>query len=375
MRFLHTADLHIGKQLNDILLLQDQVYILDQIADIAEKEEVDCVLISGDVYQKATPQGEAMAAFNSFVTRLTRDGHKVFVISGNHDSEQRIAYFSELIRGAGVYVNDCFEGKIQQIELNDAYGKLVVHLLPFLKPAQVRRFFPGEKIVTSQDAVSAALKNSPVDPKARNVLLCHQFITGAERCDSENVTVGGLDNVDADVFRDYDYVALGHIHKPQKALRESLRYAGSPLKYSFSEVEHRKSIAIVDLCEKGETHVRTVPLKPLREMRLIDGKLDDILQMPYSEDYVAVTVHDEIVPPDAKLMISANVFPNMMRFTVENSKTKTTMDVLVKEKIENRSVTELFTDFFRFQNNDAEPTQAHLDLLEKVCRKLEDEER
>ena len=375
MRFLHTADLHIGKQLNDISLLQDQIFILDQIADIAEKEQVDCVLISGDVYQKAAPQAEAMTAFNRFITRLTRDDRRVFVISGNHDSEQRIAYFSELIRSAGVYVSDCFDGTIRRIELNDVYGKIAVHLLPFLKPAQVHRFFPGEKIVTSQDAVCAALKNTPVDPKARNVLLCHQFITGVERSDSENVTVGGLDNVDATVFEDYDYVALGHIHKPQKTLRKTIRYAGSPLKYSFSEANHHKSVAIVNLYEKGDIDVRTVPLTPMHEMRLIEGKLDDILQMPYSEDYVAVTVHDEIVPPDAKLTISANVFPNMMRFTVENSKTKMTSDVLVKEKIESHSVEELFTDFYRFQNNDAEPTRAHLDLLEKVCRALEDEEK
>lgn len=375
MRFLHTADLHIGKQLNDISLLPDQLFILDRIADVAEREQVDCVLISGDVYQKAAPQAEAMTAFNDFVTRLVRDGRKVFVISGNHDSEQRIAYFSELLRKSGVYVNDRFDGRIRQIGLEDEYGPLVVHLLPFLKPAPVRRFFPGEKLVTSQDAVCAALRNAPVDPTVRNVLLCHQFIADAERSDSENVTVGGLDSVDAAIFEDYDYVALGHIHKPQTALRETLRYAGSPLKYSFSEAAHCKSVTIVELREKGAVDVRTVPLTPLHEMRLIEGELDDILQMPYSEDYVAVTVHDELVPPDAKLTISANVFPNMMRFTVENSKTKTTSDVLVREKIENRSVAELFTDFYRFQNNDAAPTQAHLELLEKVCRALEAEDR
>ena len=374
MRFLHIADLHIGKQLNDVSFLEDQRYILEQIIRLAETERVDAVLIAGDVYQKSSPPAEAMTLFNDFLTRLVGIGLKVFVISGNHDSDQRIAYFSALIRGAGVYVSERFEGTVQKATFNDEYGRINICMLPFLKPAQARRFFPGEKITGYQDAVRLVLENSPVDTGERNILLCHQFITGAERSDSEDVTVGGLDNIDAGLFSDYDYVALGHIHKPQRISRDTLRYAGSPLKYSFSEVDHKKSVSLVDVHEKGSVHVKLLPLYPLHDMRKVEGRIDEILDMPFSEDYVAVTVHDEIVPPDAKLEITASVFPNMMKFTVENSKTKYSSDVLANDRVERKSVTELFCDFYRMQHNDVPPTEEQMKIFEKVCRELEEDE-
>ena len=374
MRFLHIADLHIGKQLNDVSFLEDQRYILEQIIQMAERERVDAVLIAGDVYQKSSPQAEAMTLFNDFLTRLVGAGMKVFVISGNHDSDQRIAYFSALIRGAGVYVSERFEGTLQKASFDDEYGRINICLMPFLKPAHVRRFFPGEKITGYQDAVRLVLENSPVNTGERNILLCHQFITGAERSDSEDVTVGGLDNIDASLFDDFDYVALGHIHKPQRILRDTLRYAGSPLKYSFSEVDHKKSAALVDVQEKGDVHVKLLPLYPLRDMRKVEGLIAEILDMPYSEDYVAVTVHDEIVPPDAKLEITASVFPNMMKFTVENSKTKYSSDVLANDRVERKSVAELFCDFYRMQHNDVLPTEEQLKIFENVCRELEGDE-
>ena len=374
MRFLNIADLHIGKQLNDVSFLEDQRYILEQIIQMAERERVDAVLIAGDVYQKSSPQAEAMTLFNDFLTRLVGAGMKVFVISGNHDSDQRIAYFSALIRGAGVYVSERFEGTLQKASFDDEYGRINICLMPFLKPAHVRRFFPGEKITGYQDAVRLVLENSPVNTGERNILLCHQFITGAERSDSEDVTVGGLDNIDASLFDDFDYVALGHIHKPQRILRDTLRYAGSPLKYSFSEVDHKKSAALVDVQEKGDVHVKLLPLYPLRDMRKVEGLIAEILDMPYSEDYVAVTVHDEIVPPDAKLEITASVFPNMMKFTVENSKTKYSSDVLANDRVERKSVAELFCDFYRMQHNDVLPTEEQLKIFENVCRELEEDE-
>ena len=244
MKFLHTADLHIGKQLNDVSFLEDQRHILGQIASLAEQERVDAVLVAGDVYQKSSPPAEAMTLFNDFVTRLVRAGIRLFAISGNHDSDQRISYFSELIRASGVYVSERFEGSVQTIPMEDEYGPINICMLPFLRPAQVRRFHPDDKIASYQDAMRAVLMHSPVDARERNILLCHQFITGAERSDSEEASVGGLDNIDAELFDDYDYVALGHIHRPQQLLRSTLRYAGSPLKYSFSEVDHRKSVAL-----------------------------------------------------------------------------------------------------------------------------------
>ena len=212
MRFLHLADLHLGKQMNDWSLLSDQEAILQQIVSIADSEKVDAVLIAGDVYQRSSPQAEAMALFDSFVSQLVELGKKVFIISGNHDSALRISYFSSLIKSSGVYVSEAFDGKMQSVTLQDRDGEIVIWMLPFLRPSQVKRKLPEEKITTYQDAVEAVLRQSPIDPKKRNILMCHQFITGSETSDSEERAVGGLDNIDAAVFDAFDYVSLGHIH-------------------------------------------------------------------------------------------------------------------------------------------------------------------
>ncbi len=372
MKFLHIADLHLGKVLNDVSFLPDQQHVLDQVVAIARDERADAVLIAGDVYQKASPPSEAMALFDQFVSRLKALGVHVFVISGNHDSSQRISYLSSLIRDAGVFVSERFEGRLQQFSLADEYGEIVIHLLPFLKPIQVRRWLTEEKITTYQEAVQAVLRASPIDQSKRNVLLCHQFITGSETSDSEEKAVGGLDNIDASVFDAFDYVALGHIHKPQCLMRDTLRYAGSLLKYSFSEVAHKKSVTLVTMQEKGNTAIRAIPLSPLRDMRLVDGMLNELLLLPYCEDYVWVTIHDELAPPDAKLSLTT-VFPNMMKFSVSNSRTKTDVDVLAHEAMENKSIAELFSDFFMLQNNGQAPGEAHMKLLQKALKELEDE--
>ena len=371
MRFLHIADLHLGKQMNDLSLLPDQEYVLQQIVSIAENEQADTVLIAGDVYQRSSPQAEAMALFDAFVSRLVSLGKQVFIISGNHDSALRISYFSSLIKSSGVYVTEAFDGTLQGVTLRDRDGEIVVWMLPFLRPSQVKRKLPEEKIATYQDAVEAVLRQTPVNPKVRNILMCHQFITGCETSDSEERAVGGLDNIDASVFDAFDYVALGHIHKPQKVLRDTLRYAGSPLKYSFSEANHKKSVAVVDVLEKGDVTVRTVPLYPLHDVRLIEGKLDELMNMPYSEDFLWVTVHDELPPPDARVTLSVN-FPNMMKFSIVNSRTKTDIDVLATQSMENKTIPELFSDFYRLQNNDQTPSEAHQKVLQKVLKELEE---
>ena len=371
LRFLHLADLHLGKQMNDLSLLPDQEAVLRQIVSIADDEKADAVLIAGDVYQRSSPQAEAMALFDAFVSRLVSGGRKVFVISGNHDSAPRISYFSSLIRASGVYVSEAFDGRMQSVTLRDRDGEIVVWMLPFLRPSQVKRRLPEEKIATYQDAVEAVLRRTVIDSSKRNILLCHQFITGSETSDSEERAVGGLDNIDASVFDAFDYVALGHIHKPQRILRDTLRYAGSPLKYSFSEADHKKSAAIVDMREKGDVSVRTVPLYPLHDVRLIEGKLDDLMRQPYSEDYLWVTIHDELPPPDARVTLSVN-FPNMMKFSVVNSRTKYDVDVLATQSMENKTVPELFSDFYRLQNNDQPPGDAHMKALDKALRELEE---
>ena len=374
VKFLHIADLHLGKRLNGVSFLEDQIFLLNQISALAAAERADAVVIAGDVYQKASPQSEAMAAFDAFVTRLAAAGIRVLVISGNHDSAQRISYFSALVRNAGVYVSEEFTGTVQTVALSDAFGEVRFGLLPFLKPIQARRFYPDEKIETYEDAVRAVLRHSPVDPAARNVLVCHQFVTGAETCDSEETAVGGLDCVDASAFDDYDYVALGHIHGPQRLKRDTLRYAGSLMKYSFSEVNHRKSVTVVEMLEKGDVRLHTVPLTAPHDMRTVEGMLSDVMAMPYSEDYVWVTIHDELPPPDARVTIST-VFPNMLKFSVVNSKTKMDIDVLAREQMESKSVSELFSDFYRLQNNDVAPSERHLEMLTAILKELEGEVR
>lgn len=374
VKFLHIADLHLGKRLNGVSFLEDQIFLLNQISELAAAEHADAVVIAGDVYQKASPQSDAMAAFDAFVTRLAAAGIRVLVISGNHDSAQRISYFSALIRNAGVYVSEEFTGTVQTVALSDAFGEVRFGLLPFLKPIQARRFYPDEKIETYEDAVRAVLRHSPVDPAARNVLVCHQFVTGAETCDSEETAVGGLDCVDASAFDDYDYVALGHIHGPQRLKRDTLRYAGSLMKYSFSEVNHRKSVTVVEMLEKGDIRLRTVPLTAPHDMRTVEGMLSDVMAMPYSEDYVWVTIHDELPPPDARVTIST-VFPNMLKFSVVNSKTKMDIDVLAREQMESKSVPELFSDFYRLQNNDVAPSERHIEMLTAILKELEGEVR
>ena len=369
---MHLSDLHLGKQLGDLSLLGDQVYILSQIVDIAEREAVDAVLISGDVYQRSAPQAEAMSVFDTFMRQLVAQNRKVIMISGNHDSELRLSYFSTLIRRAGVYAAETFDGALQSVSFIDNDGEIVVWMLPFIRPQQVRRMIPEAKITTYQDAVAAVIDSADIDTDKRNILLCHQFITGSETSDSEELAVGGLENVDASVFDAFDYVALGHIHKPQRVLRDTLRYAGSPLKYSFSEANHIKSVTIVDLQEKGYVSVHNVPLHPLHNVRLIEGMMKDVLRLPYSEDYVWITIHDEIVPPDVKVRLSI-IFPNMLKFSVVNSRTKYDLDVQAVGQMESKSVAELFSDFYRLQNNDQLPGEKHMKVLDKIIREMEEE--
>ena len=371
MKFIHLSDLHLGRQLVDVSLLPDQEAILDEILLIAEEEKPDAVLISGDVYQRSSPQAEAMALFDRFVSRLAKDSIRVFIISGNHDSALRISYFASLLRPSGVYVSEAFEGEMQKVELEDEFGKVNVWMLPFLRPAQVKHKLPQAKITSFQDAVKAVLDAAAVDMRERNVLLCHQFITGCETSDSEERALGGIDDVNASLFDGFDYVALGHIHKPQSIRSKTLRYAGSPLKYSFSEANHKKSVTVVDMGPKGDVNLKERHLHPLRDLRLLEGTLDELMRMDYTEDYVWITLHDELVPPDARVTLSVN-YPNMLRFSVVNSRTKYDMDVQASGDLEKKSIPELFSDFYRLQNNGQEPGEAHLQMLQKILKEMEE---
>lgn len=359
MKFLHISDLHLGKRVNEFSMTEDQKYILKQILYIGEQEQTDGVLLAGDIYDKPVPSAEAVQIFDWFLTGLADRGMKVFAVSGNHDSPERVAFGAQLMQGRGVYLSPVYEGDITGIPLQDQYGELSVYLLPFVKPALVRHALENEpeaRIPESyQDAVRIAVERMKIDVKKRNLLVAHQFVTGAGRCDSEEASVGGLDNVDGAVFDDFDYVALGHIHSPQSVGRESIRYCGTPLKYSFSEAEQIKSVTVVEMGEKGNVRISTVPLVPLRDMRKIRGTYLEVTAKSFyrdfdREDYLQVTLTDEEDVPDAlqKLRI---IYPNLMRLAYDNSRTRQDREVEAALAVDQKSELELLGEFYELQNN------------------------
>lgn len=362
MKFLHISDLHIGKRVNEFSMTEDQKYILNQILRIAEREQAAAVLIAGDIYDKPMPSAEAVQIFDWFLTGLADLGKTVIAVSGNHDSPERIAFGGELMRGRGVYVSPVYRGEALEVELRDEYGDISVHLLPFLKPATLRHALEGRQEEEEnrlpesyQEALEIAVKRMEIDVKKRNILVAHQFVTGAGRCDSEEVSVGGLDNVDASVFDDFDYVALGHIHSPQSVGRETVRYCGTPLKYSFSEAEQEKSVTVLEMGEKGDVVLSTVPLVPLRDMRKIRGSYGEVMSRSFyqdtnTEDYVQITLTDEEDIPDG-LQKLRTVYPNLMQVAYDNSRTRQDRTVEAAEQAERKSELELFGKFFELQNN------------------------
>ena len=357
MRLAHISDLHLGKRVNEFSMLEDQRYIVKQIESILEEEAADAVLIAGDVYDKPVPPGEAVRLFDGFLTALADRGIHVFVISGNHDSPERIAFGSRLMEKSRVYMAPVYDGHVSPIELRDAYGSVYVYMLPFVKPAVVKKCWPEEGIETYEDAVGCAvahMKEEVFVPEARNVLVAHQLVIGASRCDSEEVSVGGLDQVSAALFRDFDYTALGHIHGPQNAGGDRIRYCGSPLKYSFSEAGHVKSVTIVDLEEKGNVRVRTRPLIPLHDMREIRGSYEEVVSRDFYrgtavDDYLHITLTDEEDILDAMGKLRA-IYPNIMRLDYDNRRTREGGQL--PEKVQRaKSPLELLEELYALQNN------------------------
>ena len=357
MRLAHISDLHLGKRVNEFSMLEDQRYIVKQIESILEEEAADAVLIAGDVYDKPVPPGEAVRLFDGFLTALADRGIHVFVISGNHDSPERIAFGSRLMEKSRVYMAPVYDGHVNPIELRDAYGSVYVYMLPFIKPAVVKKCWPEEKIETYEDAVGCAVAHMKEDafvPEARNVLMAHQLVIGASRCDSEEVSVGGLDQVSAGLFRDFDYTALGHIHGPQNAGGERIRYCGPPLKYSFSEAGHVKSVTIVDLEEKGDIRVWTRPLIPLHDMREIRGSYEEVVSRDFYrgtavDDYLHITLTDEEDILDAMGKLRA-IYPNIMRLDYDNRRTREGGQL--PEKVQRaKSPLELLEELYALQNN------------------------
>lgn len=355
MKFMHLSDLHIGKRVNEFSMLEDQKFILAQILELAKKEQVDGVFLAGDLYDKPVPPAEAVRVLDAFLTRLAELEVPVFAVSGNHDSAERVAFGAQLFSSRGVYLSPVYDGNVEMVSMEDSYGEVRVHLLPFVKPAVVRHVFEEEEIDSYQDAVRVAVEHMEVDTAVRNVLVAHQFVTGALRCESEEILVGGLDNVDVTVFDQFDYVALGHIHSPQHVGRETVRYCGTPLKYSFSEAEQEKSATVVELKEKGQVEIRKISLVPLRNMRRIRGTYLEVTNRSFyegtnTEDYVQITLTDEEDVPDGLQKLRV-IYPNLMRLEYDNTRTRESGDVTGACKVERKSAPELFGEFYELQNN------------------------
>lgn len=356
MKFLHLADLHLGKRVNGFSMLEDQAHILRQILAILDNEQPDGVLIAGDVYDKSVPSVEAVELLDGFLTELRTRGVPVLLISGNHDSPERLAFGGRVMDSCGIHISPVYNGALAPVTLHDTFGPVHVWLLPFVKPAHVRRWFPDADIESYTDAVAEAVAHMDIDTAARNVLVTHQFVTGGTRSGSEELSVGGTDNVDSGVFAPFDYVALGHLHGAQHIGRETIRYAGSPLKYSFSEARQHKSVTVVTLGEKGDVQVRTVALTPLRELREIRGSYDELTarsfyeHTTYRSDYLHLILTDEQDVFDAMSRLRT-IYPYLMTLDYDNARTRAAGGMSVPAETERRTPLELFEALYQRQNH------------------------
>ena len=373
MKFIHISDLHLGKRIYEYSLLEEQAQILNQIIEITDSEKPDDVLIAGDVYDKPIPPAEAVKLFDDFLVRLSQRKTEVFVISGNHDSPERIAFGARIMSAGGIHLSPVYNGEIEPFSMSDEYGKVNVYMLPFVKPAHVRCFC-DEEIASYTDAIRAAVSKMRINSAERNVLVTHQFVTGAARCESEEISVGGSDNVDAAVFEPFDYVALGHLHSPQNCGSPKIRYCGTPLKYSFSEVKDKKSVTVAELLEKGNMRYKTIELTPLHELVELKGTYEEITlksfyeNTTWREDYTHITLTDEEDIPDAISKLKP-IYQRLMKLDYDNKRTRNNAIIESAESVETKSPLELFADFYMLQNNQpmsGEQTDFMKELIEKV---------
>lgn len=372
MRFLHLSDLHLGKRVNEFSMLEDQAYILKEILNIIDEQKVEAVLIAGDIYDKVIPSAEAVRLLDDFLTRIAARELPVFLISGNHDSAERVAFGSRLMSSRQIYLSPVFESDVEPVTISDRYGEINIYMLPFVKPSLVKRVYPEEEIITYQDAVNAAVQHMQIDTDKRNVLLAHQFVTGAARCDSEELSVGGVDDVDASVFDGFDYVALGHLHGPQKIGKETVRYSGTPLKYSFSEANQKKAAVIVDVEEKGKINIQQIPLVPKHDMWEIRGTYMEVTALDFykdmkTDDYLHITLTDEEDIPDAIGKLRT-IYPNIMKLSYDNLRTRAAVTVRGTAEVEEKSPMELLKEFYELQNN-----QPMTDEQEEIARGMMEE--
>lgn len=361
MKILHLADLHIGKIIYEQSLLEDQKYILDEIIKIIKKEKIEIVLIAGDIYDRSIPPLDAVDLLNDFLNILiTKLKLKVFIISGNHDSKERLNFGSEIFKNNGLFIQTEYTGKIEKVTLQDEFGPLNIYMLPYIKPIEIKNFFKNEKIETYNDAIKLIINNEKINEKERNILIAHQFVTSGtdtpERSDSEILYLGGTENVDSSNFDKFDYVALGHIHRPQKIGKDTIRYSGTMLKYSFSEINHNKSLVIIDINEKNNLNFKLKELKPLRDMREIKGPIEELVKYENYEgtntdDYIRAIITNE-EPVYEPMEQIRKIYPNTLTLEILNSKSFVEGKDLEKiEKLKEKSEIELFDNFYEFQNN------------------------
>lgn len=373
MKFIHISDLHLGKRVNEFSMLEDQKDILNKILKIIGEENPQGLLIAGDIYDKSIPTVEAIQLFDEFLCQLSKKKVPAFIISGNHDSAERIAFGGRLMKESGVYVAPAYSGKTNAITLEDEWGPVHIYLLPFVKPVNVKRFFEDDSIESYTDAVQCAVRQMNLNSDERNILVTHQFVTGAKRSESEDISVGGTDNVDVSVFDGFDYVALGHIHGPQKIGRETVRYCGTPLKYSFSEIHHEKSVTIVEMKEKGNVEIRTRKLEPLRDWCEIKGIYMKLTEKSYYENldresYMHVTLTDEEDIPEAVRKLQV-IYPNLMKLDYDNQRTRGKSSFAEIEEVEEKTPYDIFEELYEKQNNQPmseEQTQLIQNLVEQI---------
>ncbi len=368
MKILHLADLHFGKILQEQSLIEDQEYILKEIINIIKEKEIKALLISGDIYDRSVPPTEAVNLLDNFLKILIKDLKiKVFIISGNHDSKDRLGFGNKIFEDEGLYIESKYNGRLKKVKLEDEYGPLNIYMLPFIKPVEVKKFFEDDLENNYDLAINKIIEKEKIDKSERNIIMVHQFVTAGnvkpERTESEVLSLGGIENVDVSNFKSFDYVAIGHVHRPQKIGRDTARYAGTILKYSFSEINHNKSIPIIDIKEKGNITINLLPLKPLRDMREIKGPIEELIREEnYKEgnleDYIKAIITNEEPVYDAIGKIK-KIYPNTLKLEIQNSKTinSNTEQNINLEEVKKKSELELFSDFYKLQNN--------LDLNEK----------
>lgn len=383
MKIIHLSDLHIGKRVNEFPMIEDQRYILDRIIEIIRDEKPKAVLIAGDVYDKPVPPAEAVQLFDDFISCLAGMDIELFIISGNHDSAERLSFGSRIMDSRGIHFAGGYDGSVRMFTIQDGYGPVNFYMLPFIKPVHVRQAHTDDDAAAGisifTDAVRFAVDMMQVDTSERNVCIAHQYCTGSERSESEEIPIGGLDNVDSEVFAPFDYSALGHLHRPQDAGGKRVRYSGSPLKYSFSEAGHTKSVTVVELGSKkdGECSVdiRTRELIPVRDMREIRGTFSELTDILYyqninTDDYMRIILTDEQDVIGA-LATLRGIYPNMMRLEYDNTRSRAAAMPPDASESVRRSPLQIFADLYEHQNGkplDEEQTELISGLIEKVWR-------